>query len=829
MIEVYYPHKDIEEKWQAHWKATRQFETADTATRSKYYVLEMFPYPSGKLHMGHLRVYCIGDTLARFKRIHGLNVLHPMGYDAFGLPAENAAKKSQIHPRVWTEQCIESMKQQQRRLGLSYDWTREVITCRPDYYIWNQWLFLQFYKRGLAYKKRAPINWCEQCQTVLANEQVISGKCWRCEERVTVRNLEQWFLKITAYADRLLEDLNRLEKWPEHVKTMQRNWIGRSDGVMVEFQIADSGTPLPIFTTRPDTLFGVTFMVFAPENPLVMELVQGTAYEQEVKRFVDRVVLEDRFTRTAEDRQKEGMFIGRKAINPVNGEEIPIYIANFVLMEYGTGCIMAVPAHDQRDFEFARLMNIPIRVVIQPQGETLDPDHMESAYVEPGVMVNSGQYNGKESVRAQQAIADDLVAHDLGKRTVQYKLRDWLISRQRYWGTPIPMVYCSQCNAVPVREQDLPVALPEEIQFSGSGNPLAKSRDFVETKCPECGGPARRETDTMDTFFDSSWYFLRYCDPHNKVVPFDGKLANYWMEVDQYIGGVEHAILHLLYSRFFCKALHDLGLIDFDEPFEQLLAQGMVTKDGKKMSKSFGNVVDPDDIIESYGADTARLFILFASPPEKELEWSDQGVEGCYRFVNRVWRFVQSNLNVIQEGAVAASQHSPIPGSSSADRELYRLVHRTVKRVSVDIGDRFHFNTAIAAIMEMLNGLYGYALRDDADSKALLWYSIQRLLILLSPFAPHLCEELWSAIGNPHSISAEPWPSYDEQAIAAEKMLIVVQVNGKVRGRVSLAADSTEEQVNQAAFQDERVLKHLEGRTVERVIYVPGKLINIVL
>ncbi len=829
MIEVYYPHKDIEGKWQAHWEATRQFETADTTTRPKYYVLEMFPYPSGKLHMGHLRVYCIGDTLARFKRIQGLNVLHPMGYDAFGLPAENAAKKSQIHPRVWTEQCIESMKQQQRRLGLSYDWTREVVTCRADYYIWNQWLFLQFYKHGLVYKKRAPINWCEQCQTVLANEQVISGKCWRCEERVTVRNLEQWFLKITAYADRLLDDLNRLEKWPEHVKTMQRNWIGRSDGVMVEFQIADSGTPLPIFTTRPDTLFGVTFMVFAPEHPLVMELVKGTAYEQEVKRFVDRVVLEDRFTRTAEDRQKEGMFIGRKAINPVNGEEIPIYIANFVLMEYGTGCIMAVPAHDQRDFEFARLMNIPIRVVIQPSGEMLDPDHMESAYVEPGVMVNSGQYNGKGSVRAQQAIADDLIARGLGKRTMQYKLRDWLISRQRYWGTPIPTVYCSRCNIVPVREQDLPVVLPEEVQFSGSGNPLAQSRDFVETKCPECGGPAQRETDTMDTFFDSSWYFLRYCDPHNKVVPFDGKFANYWMEVDQYIGGVEHAILHLLYSRFFCKALHDFGLIDFDEPFEQLLAQGMVTKDGKKMSKSFGNVVDPDGIIETYGADTARLFILFASPPEKELEWSDQGVEGCYRFLNRVWRFVESNLNVIQEGGVAASHHSPIPGSNPADRELYRLVHRTVKRVTLDIGDRFHFNTAIAAIMELLNGLYRYALRDDTDSKALLWYSIQRLLILLSPFAPHLCEELWAATGNPHSISTEPWPSYDEQAIAAEKMLIVVQVNGKLRGKVSVAADLTEEQIKQAAFQDERVLKHLEGRTVERVIYVPGKLINIVL
>lgn len=829
MIEVYYPHKDIEKKWQAHWEATRQFETAENTAHPKYYVLEMFPYPSGKLHMGHLRVYCIGDTLARFKRMQGLSVLHPMGYDAFGLPAENAAKKSQIHPRIWTEQCIETMKRQQQRLGLSYDWTREVITCRADYYIWNQWLFLQFYKHGLAYKKRAPINWCEQCQTVLANEQVINGKCWRCEEAVTVRNLEQWFLKITAYADRLLEDLNRLEKWPEHVKTMQRNWIGRSEGVMVEFQIADSGTPLPIFTTRPDTLFGVTFMVFAPEHPQVMEMVHGTAYEEEVKRFVDRVVLEDRFTRTAEDREKEGMFIGRKAINPVNGQEIPIYIANFVLMEYGTGCIMAVPAHDQRDFEFARLKNIPVRVVIQPPGETLDPDRMTSAYVEPGLMFNSGKYDGMESERAKEAITDDLVSRGAGKRSVQYKLRDWLISRQRYWGTPIPIIYCSRCNVVPVPEKDLPVVLPEEVQFTGSGNPLTQNRDFVETKCPGCGGPAQRETDTMDTFFDSSWYFLRYCDPNNTTAPFDAQFANYWMEVDQYIGGVEHAILHLLYSRFFCKTLRDLGLTDFDEPFEQLLAQGMVTKDGKKMSKSFGNVVDPDDIIETYGADTARLFILFASPPEKELEWSDQGVEGCYRFLNRVWRYVQSNLNSIREGAAAGAQHSSIPGSMPTDRGLYRLVHRTIKRLTLDIGERFHFNTAIAAIMELLNGLYGYGVRDDGASKTLLWYSVRHLLILLSPFAPHLCEELWAAIGNAHSVSTEPWPSYDEQAIAAEQMLVVVQVNGKVRGKITVAADSTEEDVKEAAFQDERVLKHVGGRTVERVIYVPGKLINIVL
>jgi leucyl-tRNA synthetase len=828
MIEVYYPHKDIEEKWQARWEATQQFAAADTTARPKYYVLEMFPYPSGRLHMGHLRVYCIGDTLARFKRRQGFNVLHPMGYDAFGLPAENAAIKSQTHPRVWTEQCIETMKRQQRRLGLSYDWTREVVTCRPDYYIWNQWLFLQFYKHGLVYRKRAPINWCEQCQTVLANEQVINGRCWRCEEQVTVRNLEQWFLKITAYAERLLEDLDRLEMWPEHVKLMQRNWIGRSEGLMVEFSISDSGAPLPIFTTRPDTLFGVTFMVFAPEHPMVMELVQGTSYEQQVKRFVDRVVLEDRFTRTAEDRQKEGMFIGRKAINPVNGEEIPIYIANFVLMEYGTGCIMAVPAHDQRDFEFARLMGIAVRVVIQPLGETLNASTMAAAYVDPGVMVNSDRYSGMDSERAKEAIADDLVARGQAARTVQYKLRDWLISRQRYWGTPIPMVYCSRCNIVPVHEKDLPVRLPEEVRFSGSGNPLAQNREFVEAKCPACGGPAQRETDTMDTFFDSSWYFLRYCDPHNTAVPFDTKFANYWMQVDQYIGGVEHAILHLLYSRFFCKALKDIGLIDFDEPFEQLLAQGMVTKDGKKMSKSFGNVVDPDDIIETYGADTARLFILFASPPEKELEWSDQGVEGCYRFLNRVWRFVQSNLNVLQEGS-AAFGPSIIPGSSPADRELYRLVHKTIKRVSTDIGERFHFNTAIAAIMELLNGMQGYALRDDADSKAVLWFSVQRLLMLLSPFAPHLCEELWAAVGNAGSVSTEPWPSYDEQAIVAEEMLIVVQVNGKVRGKVSVPADATEAEIKQAAFQDERVLKHLEGQTVERVIYVPGKLLNIVL
>ncbi|MFH0793548.1 MAG: leucine--tRNA ligase, partial [bacterium] len=646
-IETFYPPRDIEKKWQRKWESDCDYKVGEDDSRPKYYVLEMFPYPSGKLHMGHVRVYSIGDALARFKRMRGYNVLHPMGYDAFGLPAENAAIKNQIHPGEWTDRCIATMREQQKSLGLSYDWEREVITCRPEYYRWNQWLFLKFFERGLAYKKAAPINWCESCQTVLANEQVEHGKCWRCESTVTVRNLEQWFFKITDYADALLRDLDLLQDWPEHVRIMQRNWIGQSTGPLVDFHIKGSSEPLTIFTTRPDTLYGVTFMVMAPEHPRVMELVRGTPRENEVRDFVNRVVIEDRFTRTAEDREKEGLDLGVKAINPLTGQEVSVFIANFVLMEYGTGCIMAVPAHDQRDFEFAKKFNLPIKVVIQPEGQTLETDAMTAAYIEPGVLVNSAQFSGTPSEEAKNKIVDYLEQKKWGRRSVQYKLRDWLISRQRFWGTPIPIIYCNDCGIVPVPENQLPVVLPREVRITGSGNPLASVESFVKTQCPKCGKPARRETDTMDTFVDSSWYFLRYCDAGNSARAFDSTRAGYWMNVDQYIGGVEHAILHLLYARFFMKALRDLGLTQYGEPFARLLAQGMVIKDGKKMSKSFGNVVEPNEIIEEYGADTARLFILFAAPCEKELEWSDQAVEGCSRFLNRIWRLVQTHKEIL--------------------------------------------------------------------------------------------------------------------------------------------------------------------------------------
>lgn len=828
MAEERYPFKDIEQKWQKYWQEQNLFSTPEQKDKPKYYVLEQFPYPSGKLHMGHVRVYCIGDAIARYMRMRGYNVLHPMGFDAFGLPAENAAIKHGVHPGEWTKRCIEQMKQQQNSLGLSYDWTHEVITCEPEYYRWNQWLFLKFYERGLAYRKKAPINWCPSCQTVLANEQVIGGKCWRCESSVEVKSLEQWFLKITAYAEELVNQLDSLPEWPEHIKTMQRNWIGRSEGTLVNFRIKDSDELLPIFTTRPDTLYGVTFMVFAPEHPMVMDLVKGTEYEKPVMEFAARVVIQDRFYRTAEDREKEGMFIGRYAINPLNGEEVPIFVANFVLMEYGTGCIMAVPAHDQRDFEFARKYNIPIKVVIQPPGETLSPDTMTQAYTEPGVMVNSAQFSGMDSESAKKAITDYLTKQGWGEPTVQYKLRDWLISRQRYWGTPIPIVYCDRCGIQPVPENELPVLLPENVKFTGTGNPIESAREFIHTTCPKCGGNARRETDTMDTFFDSSWYYLRYCDPKNDRAIFNPEEVHYWMPVDRYVGGVEHAILHLLYSRFFVKAMRDIGLLKFDEPFARLLAQGMVTKDGKKMSKSFGNVVEPNDIIEKYGADTARLFILFAAPSEKELEWSDQGVEGCYRFLNRVWRFVRNNLPAIQKGFDLNEVEKSFLTAHPDDKNLYRLIHRTIKRVTTDMEERFHFNTAIAACMEMLNGLSTYTVRDDVYSHRLIFEAIRTLLLLISPFAPHIAEELWHQIGYSTSILLEPWPAYDESALQAEEMEIVVQVNGKVRSRITVPVDLPEEEIKQTALNDERVKKFVENKPVRKIIYVPQKLVNIV-
>ena len=736
-------------KWQKKWKESEIFRVKEDPKEKKFYCLEMFPYPSGKLHMGHVRNYAIGDALARYKRMKGFNVLYPMGYDALGLPAENAAIKNQTHPKAWTLHSIKLMKEQQEQLGLSYDWSREIATCMPEYYRWNQYMFLKFLEKGLAYRKKAPINWCPKCGTVLANEQVEDGKCWRCNSAVEVKDLEQWFLKITDYAQELLDEGEKLENWPERVKIMQKNWIGKSEGTLINFKLKDTGEDLPIFTTRPDTLYGVTFMVFAPEHPKVLELVKGAEHEDRVRKFINRVVIQEKFTRTAEDKEKEGMFIGKYAINPLTGEEIPIYIANFVLLEYGTGMIMAVPAHDQRDFEFAKKFKIPIKVVISPPDYDLDPEKMSRAYVEDGALINSGNFNGTNNREAIDEISRFIEKKGFGKRTVQFKIRDWLISRQRYWGTPIPVIYCGRCGIVPVPEKDLPVELPEHVRFSGEGNPLETNDKFVNVKCPKCSGTARRETDTMDTFVDSSWYFFRYCDSHNDKKPF-GNAVNHWMPVDQYIGGIEHAILHLLYARFWTKAMRDIGLTKLGEPFKALLCQGMVIKGGKKMSKSFGNIVDPGEIINKFGPDTARLFMLFTALPEKELDWSDEGVNGSFRFLKRVIKLVEDDV----KGADAAL--------NNRDKNLIAKQHKTIKIVTEHVG-KFEFSLAIGRLMEFVNAIYRY--KDGEINKKVYDEAVKTTALLLSPFAPHIAEEIWEMLGNKNFISAEKWPEYDESMI----------------------------------------------------------------
>jgi len=816
-MEKIYNFKKIEKKWQKKWEEKGTFKISEDSGKKKFYLLEMFPYPSGELHMGHMRNYAIGDTVARFLRMKGFNVLYPMGYDALGLPAENAAIEKKIHPSFWTNRCIEMMKNQQKKMGLSYDWERLVITAEPEYYRWNQWIFLKFYEKGLAYRKKAPINWCPQCETVLANEQVVNGKCWRCEAFVEIRSLEQWFFKITDYVEELLEDLEKLKEWPERVRVMQENWIGKSQGTLVNFRLKDSDSLIPVFTTRPDTLYGATFMTFAPEHPSVSEFIAGTEYEKKVKEFINRVVIEDRFTRTGENKEKEGMFIGRYAINPLNGDEIPIYVANFVLMEYGTGAIMAVPAHDQRDFEFAKKYHIPIKQVISLEESSTGED-LKEAYAGEGIMVNSARFDGLSSPEGREKITQYLTQKGWGRKTLQYRLRDWLISRQRYWGTPIPIIYCDRCKIVPVPEKDLPVRLPERVEFTGRGNPLAKSSEFVNCKCPECGGAARRETDTMDTFVDSSWYFARYCSPHFKKLPFDEKKVKYWMPVDQYIGGIEHAIMHLLYARFFTKALRDIGLYNIDEPFTKLLCQGMVVRKGAKMSKSKGNVVSVDEITDRYGADTARLFILFASPPEKDLEWSDKGVQGCYRFLNRVWNLVREIGN--------KQKVKVIKTYDQEEKKLSRITHSAIKKVTEDI-QNFHFNTAIAAIMELSNGIYDYLRKKGNNSH--LRESVEKLILLLSPFAPHICEELWEVLGRRRSVIKESWPGYDQEIIKKEDMLIVIEVNGKVRSKVEVSVNSGEEEIKKKAQGDGRVKKYIDNKKIKQIIYVPRRLVNIVV
>lgn len=812
-----YDFKRIEQKWQKIWEEQKIYKVYEDTEKPKYYCLEMFPYPSGKLHMGHVRNYSIGDVVARYKRMNGYNVLHPMGWDAFGLPAENAAIKHKIHPAKWTWDNINNMKRQLKELGISYDWDREVATCHPDYYKWTQWFFLKLYEMGLAYRKKAYVNWCPSCATVLANEQVVDGKCERCGTEVGKKNLEQWFFKITEYAEELLEDLKKLPGWPEKVKIMQQNWIGKSEGVEVCFTAEKTNDKIVVFTTRPDTIFGVTYLVLAPEHPLVNTLSEGTPYEKEVKEFQKKMEKLNEITRTSTETEKEGLFIGAYAINPVNNERIPIWIANYVLLDYGTGAVMGVPAHDQRDFEFAKKYNLPMKLVIKPVEGDLKIEEMEKAFTEAGVLINSGAFTGMQSEEAKKEIGKFMEQKGIGKITINYKLRDWLISRQRYWGAPIPVIYCEKCGIVPVPEEQLPVLLPENVEFNPKGtSPLLLCEEFLNTTCPKCNSPAKRETDTMDTFMCSSWYYYRYTDPKNSEKPFDETKLRYWMPVDQYIGGVEHAILHLMYSRFFNKAMRDAGLVHVDEPFTNLLTQGMVLKDGAKMSKSLGNIVSPEEIVEKYGADTARLFILFASPPEKDLEWSDQGVEGCFRFLSRVWRLVEELSEKFAE---------PVK-NEHIDKNARRLIHKTIKKVTTDIEERFNFNTAISAIMEMVNGIN--SLKEEISGDVVK-EAVENLLLMLAPFAPHITEELWERIGNKGSIHLMPWPKYDEKAILEEEVEVVVQINGKVRAKILVPADITEEELESAALSSEKVSSYLQNKQIIKIITVPNKLVNIVV
>ncbi len=847
----------VEERWQKEWAANKAFSTPSAGGGNKFYVLEMFPYPSGRIHIGHVRNYSIGDVLARFLMMRGKKVLHPMGWDAFGLPAENAAIQHGIHPSKWTEENIDYMRRQLKRMGFSYDWDREVATCSPDYYRWNQWIFLKFLEKGLAYRRRSSVNWCPKCKTVLANEQVEDGACWRCESTVEQKELDQWFLRITDYAEELLDFTYKLPGWPERVLIMQRNWIGRSTGAEIDFPVEGTDEKIRVFTTRPDTIYGATFMSLAPEHPLVKKISAPERLAR-IEAFIEKVKKEDRLKRQEGLLEKEGVFTGAYCINPLTGVRMPVFAANFVLMEYGTGAVMAVPAHDQRDFEFAKAHGLPIKVVVNPPGESLAPETMEQAYEDEGVMVDSGDFDGMKSTEAKEAIVKLLEEKGYGRKTVTYRLRDWGISRQRYWGCPIPVIYCKGCGIVPVPYEDLPVVLPRDVELTGRGlSPLENAEGFLNTKCPACGGPARRETDTMDTFVDSSWYFLRYISPEKEDLPFDKEEASYWMPVDQYIGGIEHAVLHLLYARFFTKALRDLGLVDIDEPFEKLLTQGMVCKETlrcpehgylsteevkegrctrcgspvevgavEKMSKSKKNTVDPDRIIKRYGADTTRLFSLFAAPPERDLDWSEEGVEGSYRFLGRVWRLVYDNLEVLK-GAQARKDGTGLDGFLW---DIHSMTHRTIWKVTRDIEERFHFNTAISSIMELVNALYQWkGEKDGPVERGVFRFSVETVIVLLSPFAPHICEELWEAIGNTTPLYRTSWPEHDPGALEKKEVLLVVQVNGRVRAKLTVPAGASKEAVQEAAMKDEKVSAWIKGKTIRKVIYVPDRILNIVV
>lgn len=824
--EKYAPH-DIEAKWQKYWEENKTFKVEMDKDKPKSYVLEMFPYPSGNLHMGHVRNYSIGDVIARFRTMKGFNVLHPMGWDSFGMPAENAAIKHNIPPKKWTLENIANMTRQLKALGLSYDWDREVTTCKEDYYKWTQWFFELFYKRGLAVKKESAVNWCDTCNTVLANEQVIDGKCWRCDHEVVKKDLSQWFFKITDYADELLKDLDLLPGWPERVKTMQHNWIGRSEGLEFSFEIPALNDTVAVYTTRPDTAYGVTFMALAAEHPLIKKICENNPKADEINAFCERVRNQSEIERTSSESEKEGVFTGVYCINPFTGRKVEIWVTNYVLYDYGTGAVMGVPTGDQRDWMFADKYGIEKIVTICPIGKELKLEEMTCAYEEKeGMLVNSGEFTGMEMHKAMSAIMDKAEAEGFGKRRVNYRLRDWLISRQRYWGAPIPIIYCPHCGEVLVPEDQLPVRLPEDVSFTaGAKSPLATSEEFVHCKCPKCGADAIRETDTMDTFLCSSWYYLRYTDAHNDKMPFDKDVNNYWGPVDQYIGGIEHAILHLLYSRFFVKVLRDAGLVDYDEPFSNLLTQGMVIKDGAKMSKSLGNVVSPEEILSKYGADTARLFILFAAPPERELEWSDQGVEGSFRFLNRIWRIVQAFEAVLAQ-KVTEYDHSNL---SEADKDLRRVLHSSIKKVTNDIETRFNFNTAISTMMELVNALYAYKEAAKEPNAGLIYEAISDLIKMMSPFVPHITEELWrGAIDANSSVHEQSWPECDEEALKVDNVEIVLQVNGKVRGRLTVPTEATKEELEKIAMADANVQAHIGDATVRKVICVPGRLVNIV-
>ncbi|MEN6476282.1 MAG: leucine--tRNA ligase [Syntrophaceae bacterium] len=822
MLAEYKP-QEIEPKWQTTWDQDKLFKVSDDASKTKYYLLEMFPYPSGRIHMGHVRNYTIGDVIARYKRMRGFNVLHPMGWDAFGMPAENAAIAGGVHPKQWTYDNMRYMKEQLKRMGFSYDWDREIATCAPEYYKWEQLFFIRMFAKDLVYKDRTYLNWCESCKTVLANEQVEDGVCWRCSTQVILKEYDQWFFRITRYAQELLDNIERLkEGWPERVLVMQKNWIGRSVGSLIRFAIDGAGDDIEVFTTRPDTLYGATFMSIAPEHPLAKSLPKGTGQETAVKAFVDKTLKEDKITRTSETYEKEGVFTGRYCINPLTGFKMPIYVANFVLYDYGTGAVMAVPSHDQRDFEFAKKYGLTIIVVIQPEGEVLDAAAMTEAYEGDGVLVNSDKHNGMPNRQAMQAITEHLAQKGRGEATVNFRLRDWGISRQRYWGAPIPIVHCEKCGTVPVKESDLPVLLPEDVKLTGTGeSPIAQVDTFVNTTCPSCGGKAKRETDTMDTFVESSWYFLRYCCPDSHDKPFDPAALAYWMPVDQYIGGIEHAILHLMYARFFTMVLRDLGFVAISEPFERLYTQGMVIKDGAKMSKSKGNVVDPEDMIKRYGADATRLFMLFAAPPEKDLDWSDQGIEGTYRFLSRLWRLVQE----IKE--LPAAETETIPPSM---QDFQRKLHQTIRKVTEDVDKRFRFNTAIAAMMELVNELYKLKEAARAPQEVqVMRRALQHLLVMLSPFVPHIADELWEALGGTGMLLDHAWPEFDAAWAEKVEVTIAVQVLGKVRATLTVAVDSPQSEVQSAAMVEPNVVKHIEGKPIKKVIYVPNKILNLIV